>query len=232
MRLFAIGDLHLSGGENKTMDKFGQHWHNHWQLIKENWVAKINEDDCVLIPGDISWALRFEDAVEDINDISKLPGKKVLLRGNHDYWWSSYRKVQNIMTGDMFALQNNSIIVGTTAICGTRGWLCPNEKTFTTDDKKIYERELLRLKLSLDSIKGKEYEKIVVMLHFPPFNDTLEDSGFTEILKSYNVEQVVYAHLHGSRQSERYNFERDGVKYSLTSCDFLKFDPKLICDLL
>ncbi len=230
MRLYAIGDLHLSGAENKTMDRFGQQWHNHWQLIKENWVALVNEDDSVLIPGDISWALRFEDAANDIKDISTLPGKKILLRGNHDYWWSSYRKVQDLMTESMFALQNNSIIVGDTAICGTRGWLCPNEKTFTLDDKKIYERELLRLKLSLDSIKGKEYDKVVVMLHYPPFNDSLEDSGFTEILKSYDIKQVVYAHLHGFRQKEKYNFERDGITYNLVSCDSLNFVPKLISE--
>ena len=231
MRLYAIGDLHLSGAENKTMDRFGSQWHDHWQIIKENWISLVNEDDCVLIPGDISWALRFEDAANDIKDISTLPGKKILLRGNHDYWWSSYKKVQDLMTDSMFALQNNSIIVKSTAICGTRGWLCPNEKSFTQDDKKIYERELLRLKLSLDSIKGKEYEKVVVMLHYPPFNDSLEDSGFTEILKSYDIKQVVYAHLHGFRQSEKYNFVRDGITYNLVSCDFLKFVPKLISEL-
>jgi len=231
MRLYAIGDLHLSGSENKTMDKFGKKWHNHWQLIKENWLSDIEKDDYVLIPGDISWALKLEDALDDLNDIASLPGKKILLRGNHDYWWSSYRKVQNALKKDMFALQNNSFIVENTAICGTRGWLCPNEKNFSEDDKKIYERELLRLKLSLDSTKNKNYKNIVVMLHFPPFNDSFEESGFTQIFRQYNVDKVVYAHLHGFRQEAKYTFKEDGITYDLVSCDFLDFKPKFICYL-
>lgn len=231
MRLYAIGDLHLAGSQNKTMDKFGEKWHNHWQIIKENWISMIDEDDYVLIPGDISWALKLEDAVEDLNDISLLPGKKILLRGNHDYWWSSYNKVKSVLTKNMFALQNNSFIINDTAICGTRGWLCPNEKNFSKDDEKIYNRELLRLRLSVDSLKNKDYKKLIVMLHYPPFNDSLEDSGFTEIIKEYNAYKVVYAHLHGYRQKEKYDFMKDGITYDLTSCDFLNFIPKFICEL-
>ena len=144
MRLYAIGDLHLSGSQNKTMDKFGEKWHNHWQIIKENWISMIDEDDYVLIPGDISWALKLEDAADDIKDISSLPGRKILLRGNHDYWWSSYNKVKSLLSDDIFALQNNSFVIGDTAICGTRGWLCPNEKNFSKEDEKIYNRELFK----------------------------------------------------------------------------------------
>jgi len=230
MGLYAIGDLHLSGKDNKkSMDIFGDKWSNHWQRIKENWISLIDEEDCVLIPGDISWALKLEEAKEDILEISKLPGKKIILRGNHDYWWSSYRKVQQTLVGNMQALQNNSIIVGKTAICGTRGWICPNERNFTLEDKKIYERELLRLKLSLDSLKGKEYEKIVVMLHYPPFNDKNEESGFVEIIESYNVNNVIYAHLHNIKaKSDRYDFIKNEISYNLVSCDYLDFIPQLI----
>lgn len=225
MALYAIGDLHLSGGVDKPMDIFGEQWLRHHEKIKENWQRLITDEDTVLIPGDVSWAMNMEQARVDLEWIHELKGKKILLRGNHDYWWSSVTKL-NLLFEDMSFLQNNFYEYKEYAICGTRGWICPNENKFEAQDEKIYQRELQRLKLSLDGARKKGFGRIIVMTHYPPTNDKLEPSGFTQIYEEYGVDKVIYGHLHGS-ESQEYALQGmiNGIEYILSSCDYISFSP-------
>ncbi len=228
MALYAIGDLHLSGGTDKPMDIFGDQWVRHQEKIKENWQRLVTIKDTVLIPGDISWAMNMEQVMVDLNWIHELKGRKILLRGNHDYWWSSVTKL-NLLFDDMSFLQNNFYQYKDYAICGTRGWICPNENKFEAQDEKIYQRELQRLKISLDGAKKKGCEKIIVMTHYPPTNDKMDPSGFTRIYEEYGVDKVVYGHLHGS-ESHWCALQGivNGIEYSLTSCDHIDFVPRQV----
>ncbi|MCT4596398.1 MAG: metallophosphoesterase [Vallitalea sp.] len=225
--IYAIGDLHLSFSTNKPMKVFGDNWYNHYNKIKKDWEAKVTDEDLVLIPGDISWAMKLSEAQKDMDFITKLPGRKMLTRGNHDYWWSSLNKVSN-MFRDLEFIQNNSIIYNNIAICGTRGWICPNQTKFTKDDEKLYKREVNRLEIALNSIK-QSVDSIYVMTHFPPTNDILESSEFTRLYEKYNVDKVIYGHLHG-KKSFKMGLQgiRNNVEYILVSCDYLDFKLKLI----
>ena len=223
MALFAISDFHLALKGDKPMDVFGDHWIGHDEKIKENWIKNINEEDTVLIAGDISWSMSLDDGMNDLQWIHELPGKKVISKGNHDYWWGSINKL-NSYYEDIFFIQNNHSNYEDYAICGTRGWICPGNKNFDAHDEKIYKRELIRLRLSLDSAVNAGYSKFIVMLHYPPTNDKFKSSGFTDICKEYRVSKVIYGHLHGPFNYGVLNGELEGVQYSLTSCDFLNFD--------
>lgn len=230
MALFAIGDLHLGLALDKPMHIFGEDWKEHPQKIQAFWEKEIDENDTVLIPGDISWAMRMEEAMADLEWLHRLPGRKILIKGNHDYWWGSVTKM-NEMFEDIHFLQNNFFPYEQYAICGTRGWICPNDRQFTEHDRKIYQRELHRIQLSLDEAIKKGYRDFIVMTHYPPTNDRLEPSGFTEIYEQYGVQKVIYAHLHGK---DFFKFGLQGkhreVSYYLTSCDYLDFRPLKILD--
>ena len=150
MSLYAIGDLHFSTAVNKPMDVFGDNWDNHQEKIINNWKEVISDEDTVLVLGDTSWAINMDEAKEDLDIINNLPGKKVFIKGNHDYWWSSLNKLKKAYEEISF-LQNTYYKYENIGICGSRGWLCPNEVKFDEDDEKIYKREQLRLKMSLDA---------------------------------------------------------------------------------
>ncbi len=228
MGLFAIADLHFAFSVNKPMDIFGENWRNHSQKIIENWEKEITEMDTVLLPGDLSWGMRLEDAAVDLDVIYHLPGRKILLEGNHDYWWKSSSKLEQRYPGMRF-LKNNFDCYEDWAVCGARGWLCPNDIRFTEQDKKIYEREQTRLRLSLDSAMGSGAEKILLMMHFPPMNEKQEDSAFTELFQKYPVKKVVYGHLHGAEShAAAFEGERNGIQYELVAADYLAFCPKRI----
>ena len=227
MALYAISDLHLALSGDKPMDVFGDRWFKHDESIKKNWIDIIKEEDTVLIAGDISWSINIEEGMADLNWIHELPGQKILIRGNHDYWWNSITKL-NKLYSDMHFIQNNHFTYKDYAICGTRGWICPFSDAFSEKDEKIYNRELIRLRLSLDTARAKGFEKFIVMLHYPPTNDKFQDSGFVDILREFKVEKVIYGHLHGSFQSKVSDDSSDGIEYLLTSCDFLNFYPLLI----
>lgn len=228
MALFAIADLHFSFSAEKPMDIFGEHWKNHSQKIIDNWKANVTEEDTVLLPGDLSWGMRIEDAAADLDVIYQLPGRKILLGGNHDYWWKSSSKLEARYPGMRF-LKNNADTYEGWAICGSRGWLCPNDVRFTEQDKKIYEREQVRLRLSLDAAMRAGAEKIILMMHYPPMNDKKEDSAFTELFKEYPIRKVVYGHLHGAAShATGFEGERDGIEYTLVAADFIDFCPKRI----
>ncbi|MCT8975835.1 metallophosphoesterase [Clostridium sp. CX1] len=224
MALFAISDLHLDLTGDKPMDIFGDRWLNHDEKIKNNWLNKITDEDTVLVAGDISWSMKMEDGMRDLEWIHNLPGRKIMVKGNHDYWWTSISKLNNLYD-DMDFIQNNSFNYEDYAICGTRGWICPGGDNFSEHDEKIYERELNRLRLSLDSAVKKGFKKFIIMIHYPPVNEKLLESGFVDIFKEYNVEKVIYGHLHGPSLAKALNGELNGIEYIITSGDYINFDP-------
>lgn len=227
-RVYAIGDLHLSlSVPNKAMDVFGAHWKDHTERIKEAWQDTVSEEDLVLIPGDISWAMYLNDAIADLAFIGELKGTKLILRGNHDYWWQSVTKVRAALPEKMFALQNDVFRFGDICVCGTRGWTVPESAHFKESaDRKLYEREMIRLDLSLKALPKDVYA--IGMLHYPPFSETGEKSGFSERFKEAGVQDVVYGHLHGASHRFMFNGESDGVRYYAVPADFLNFIPKRI----
>ena len=205
------------------MDIFGQVWENYLQTIEESW-QRVEKDDIVLLPGDFSWAMRLEDAVSDLEYISKMPGKKILLRGNHDYWWKSISAVRAILPKDCFAVQNDAMKIGNNVICGSRLWTTPEPgRAVSDEDKKIYDREFLRLKMSLDSaVKLREDgDNLIVMTHYPPFNSRLSPSVFTDLIGNYAPTAVIYGHLHGKDSRCLKIADINGIKYYLTSCDLV-----------
>ena len=230
MSLFAIGDLHLPGGQDKPMSVFGPQWHGHFFRISESWRDQVGETDTVLIPGDISWAMQLEEARGDLEEIARLPGRKVLIRGNHDYWWSGITKVRTALPEGCFALQQDALDAGDCVICGTRGWLIPTGgEPLGDQDRKIYQRELGRLEMAL--AQGKrlaEGRPLIVMLHYPPLLKTQRESGFTQRLEEAGAAVCVYGHLHGAGIQTGFRGEQGGVRYELVSCDSLDFQVKKI----
>jgi uncharacterized protein len=224
MAIFAISDLHLALNGDKPMDVFGENWYKHEEKIKSNWIEKIKEEDTVLIAGDISWSMKIEEGLKDLDFINELPGRKIMIKGNHDYWWTSISKLNKLFDGMNF-IQNNFYAYEDYAICGTRGWTCPGGEKYSPHDEKIYSREQIRLKLSLEESVKAGYKKHIVMLHYPPTNDKFEDSGFTEIIKQYEVQKVIYGHLHGPSLRRVLQGDRENTEYIMTSCDFIDFNP-------
>lgn len=225
MRLFAIGDLHLPGGDEKPMDVFGPHWEGHFERICADWRERVTAEDVVLIPGDISWAMQLRDAAPDLAAIDALPGRKLLIKGNHDYWWSSMNKVRMLLGDSMQALQHNAVDLGEVVVCGTRGWMFPTRETpLNEEDQRIYSRELIRLELALtEATQMAAGRPIVAMTHYPPLYDMERDTAFTALLERYGVRTAVYGHLHGAGIRVGFNGEHHGIAYHLTSCDSLGF---------
>ena len=211
------------------MDIFGPNWVNHYERVKKNWEDTVKEEDLVIIAGDVSWGLRQDEAMADLDWIHELPGTKVVIKGNHDLWWTSITKL-NKLYDDMTFLQNHCYMTeDKTAVCGSRGWICPGTEGFDDHDRKIYERELLRLKFSLDEAKAGGARRIIGVLHYPPTNDKMQPSGFTELLSEYGAEICVYGHLHG-REAFKNGIKGilNGVEYRLVSLDYLEAQPELI----
>ncbi len=231
MRLFAVGDLHLSFGlpQEKPMDIFGPEWEDHAARLRADWLARVTPEDAVLLCGDISWALRPAEALADLAWIHALPGQKVLVRGNHDLWWQSIGRLRALYPdGSMRFLQNDAVLLteadgASTAVCGSRGWICPGAEGFTDHDRKLYERECIRLRMSLEAGRAAGAARIVAMLHYPPTNEYKQESGFTALLTEYGVETCVYGHLHGRDKFTRgLSGLRSGVRYRLVSLDYLR----------
>ena len=231
-RIFAIGDLHLSlSVENKAMDVFGPGWANHIQRLREGWQDTVGEGDLVLIPGDISWAFRLEEAEADLAFIHSLKGTKVLLRGNHDYWWTGYSKVQAVLPPSVLAVQNNAVVWGDAVIGGTRGWNTPLSPDFSeSTERKIFEREKLRLGLSLRAVEARDEGLKLFMLHYPPFNEKGEPTDFARLLAG-RADHCVYGHLHGRSCLGGFEGTWEGTAYTLVSADHLQFVPRLIAEI-
>ena len=211
------------------MTIFGENWTGHPEAFFERWRESVYADDLVLIPGDISWAMRLDDALQDLRDIAALPGQKVLLRGNHDYWWPSISKLRRALPQGMYAVQNDALRFENVVVAGTRGWTVPGSADFSEQDEKVYQRELERLKLSLEAAHklSDETTKTVVMLHYPPTNLKLEPSGFTDVLLHYAPNALVFGHLHGNG---RVIEDLGDISIYFVAADALNFKPRLILD--
>ena len=224
MSIYAISDLHLSYNTDKPMDIFG--WKNYENKIKENWNSKVKESDLVILGGDFSWSMDLKDTYKDFEFIHKLPGKKILIKGNHDYWWGTLTKMKKYINeigfNDINFLYNNSYEFEGKIICGTRGW---NFTDLQEDDEKIYNREIQRLKLSLeDAVKKYGTDKeIIVCLHYPPLK-TNEISDFVRVMEEYNVTKSIFGHLHGPAHKFIVEKNIDNIQYIMTSCDYTNFD--------
>lgn len=234
MKLFALADPHLSfnsaGEEYKPMGIFGDSWLNHGEKIRTNWLDVVQDDDVVLLPGDISWAMTLEEVQPDLDFLAKLPGRKIISKGNHDLWWDSLSKVKKILPEGFAIIQNNSFVFGNVAVCGTRGWQCPEGAFADAHDEKIFQRELGRLKLSLDSVP-KEVRHKIVMLHYPPVNGRQERSAFVELMLQYGVELCLYGHLHSYAIQNALEGVHWGMEFQLVSADYLGFRPREIWNL-
>lgn len=221
MKIYAISDLHLCISGAKPMEIFGEKWENYLDKIKQDWTIKVRDDDIVLIAGDISWAMKGEEAKKDLVFFECLPGKKIIIRGNHDYWWGGISKVRNLLPENVYALQNDALKFGDYIFCGSRGWTVPENPVTTEEDKKIFDREIIRMEMALATAKALQTnnEKIVVMIHFPPFNSKRQPSEFMSLFEKYNVNSVVYGHLHGRNSRSDICEKINGISYYLTSCD-------------
>lgn len=229
MDIFAIGDLHLPGGADKPMNVFGDRWEGHFERISQDWLSRVQSDDVVLIPGDISWAMQLQDALPDLRAIGELPGRKILLRGNHDYWWSGITRLRGVLPKDMYAIQNDALLLEGTAFCGTRGWTLPGSGT-TAEDEKIYCRELQRLEMSLERAMKLHAERLVVMCHYPPLGEGGAETPVSRLLVRYPVDDVVYGHLHGPSLRSAVNGFAYGMRFHCVSCDGLQFQLLRLSD--
>jgi predicted phosphohydrolase len=237
MALFAISDLHLALSVDKPMDVFGPRWAGYMDKLKENWCSVVGEDDYVVVPGDISWATYLDQAYEDFRFIHELPGKKIISKGNHDYWWTTRSKLEKFVGGNGFTsisfMHNNSFSVEGATICGTRGWEMPGEVGFGAEDAKIYQRELQRLEMSLQaglaeisSDPALAGNVVIAALHYPPFNSRGEFSGFMDIMKKYGVKLCIYGHLHGDACRGAVEGLIDDIMFRLVAADHLGFMPE------
>lgn len=246
MKIWALGDLHLSFGvSGKSMEVFGPQWERHAERIKEAWLRLIHQDDLILIPGDISWAMRLEDALPDLRWIHELPGTKLLLKGNHDYWWGSLAKVTAQLPPSLHLIQNNFFSWKGVAIGGARLWDTPeysfhkyieyqanplerplNKEIEIQEDlnEKIFERELLRLERSLSLLPANASLRIA-MTHYPPIGADLSPSRASAILEKYHINLCVFGHLHNIKPDAVLFGEKKGIRYLLTSADYVHFQP-------
>jgi len=226
--LYVIGDLHLSFGSDKPMDVFGEGWQDHIpRLIKG--FAKLTEEDTCVICGDLTWGISLEDCVEDFRFIDELPGRKIILKGNHDYWWSTASKAMAFFEKNgintIEILNNNSFMRCGIAVCGTRGWFCDPQKA-TAHDKKIMARELIRLETSLKS--AGDAERKHVFLHYPPRFGSYVCREMTDMLSYYSVEACWYGHIHGNGRRLAVTGSVGGVEYRLISADHIGFEPAAV----
>ena len=211
------------------MDIFGPGWEGHPESFFEGWRETVRDGDLVLVPGDISWALRLEDALVDLRAIAELPGEKVLLRGNHDYWWPSISRLRNELPAGMHAIQNDALRFGEYVVAGSRGWTCPGSFGFTEQDRRIYVREVERLRLSLEAARRLGPGKLCVMLHFPPTNPAGDESEVIRLLREYEPHAVVYGHVHGEATGSS-PAASHGLPLHFVAADAVRFRPQLIHD--
>mgnify|MGYP005793567661 CR=1 FL=1 len=224
MNIYSISDLHLDINNTKPMDIFGPVWHNYLDKIIDSWNSLVKDDDIVVLAGDFSWAMKLEEVEKDFDFLKNLKGTKILIRGNHDYWWSSVSRVRDKLPPNTYALQNDAIKIGKFIFCGNRGWQIPEGKFDTEENRKLYLRETIRLELSMKSAKKlqTDNEEIVFITHYPPFNNKIEPSPYTKMLEEYGVSYVIFGHLHGYVNPKMLYNEINGIKYFLTSCDAVK----------
>ena len=227
MSVYAIADTHLSLSDNKPMDVFGG-WQDYVFRLETNWRRLITDDDTVVIAGDISWAMSLEGAKEDFRFLNSLPGKKLIFKGNHDYWWCTMKKMEAFLSENGFdtikILHNSAVRIGDYSVCGSRGWFFDDE---SGQDNKIILREAGRLRRSIEEAKALGGEPIV-FLHYPPLNSSAVCSEIFGVLKEEGISRCYYGHLHGPALKSAFTGEKDGIKFNIISCDYLGFCPLLI----
>lgn len=231
-RIWALADLHLSLSGSKPMDVFGEAWRDHAGRMAASWDRSVGTEDVVLLPGDLSWARDLEEAAPDLAWIGARPGRKLLLRGNHDGWWTSLSKVRAALPAGCAAMQNDSVLTAGRVVVGARGWTSPEDPGAGPRDAAIYRRELERLKLSIadaDRRFGRGPGRIA-MLHYPPWIEGREPGEVVSILKRAAVRECVFGHLHGADHALAVRGERDGIRFHLASCDAVGFAPLRIAD--
>lgn len=226
MAIYVIADLHLSFEQNKPMDIFGDNWENHAEKIRKSWLDVVKEDDYVIVPGDFSWATYLENTKKDFEYLNNLPGYKIMLKGNHDYWWTTVTNMRNFLEENKFKnidfIYNNSYLVENKILTGTRGWNLLD----TENSSKMIKRESIRLQLAIeDGIKKYGDDKeIIVFMHYPPISNTNKKSDFLKILKQYDIKRCYYGHLHGKSHQDAVEGIVDGIEFKLISADYLNFD--------
>ncbi len=223
MALYAMADLHLSFSTGKPMDIFGDRWSDHPKKIRERW--NLTEEDTIILPGDFSWAIDLKELKEDLAFLHHLPGKKILSKGNHDYWWETLSKMNRFVKEDFPSvsfLHNNSYLVGDISVCGTRGWTLES----CEEDEKVLHREVGRLRLSLQKATATP----LVFLHYPPISGTLRCEPILEVLKEFGVKECYYGHLHGPSIASAVQGEAEGISFRLVSADALNFTPLKLRD--
>lgn len=225
MSLFAIADTHLSFGTNKPMDTFAG-WENYTERLQKNWNKVVGADDDVVIAGDISWAMDFNELEADFDFLEALNGNKIILKGNHDFWWNTLSKMNRLIQEKGYKtikfLYNNSYECGPCSVCGSRGWIYDSEEE---QDKKILLRETARLERSLQSSQNSSK---LLFLHYPPVSQNFKCEEIIELINKYGIKKCYFGHLHGEAAKYAFEGEQDGVDYKLISCDRLKFTPYLI----
>ena len=226
MAIYVIADLHLSFSQDKPMSIFGENWEGHSKKIKNNWISKVKPEDTVVLPGDFSWAMHLQDTYRDFEYLNSLPGKKLLLKGNHDYWWTTVTNMRKFLKENKFEnidfIYNNSYLVENKILTGTRGWNLLD----ADNSSKIIKRESIRLQLAIeDGIKKYGNNKeIIVFMHYPPISYANKKSEFVKILKQYNIKKCYYGHLHGKSHQDAVEGIIDGIEFKLISADYLNFD--------
>lgn len=226
MAIYVIADLHLSFSQDKPMSIFGENWEGHSEKIKNNWISKVKPEDTVVLPGDFSWAMYLQDTYKDFEYLNSLPGKKLLLKGNHDYWWTTVTNMRNFLEENKFKnidfIYNNSYLVENKILTGTRGWNLLD----TENSSKMIKRESIRLQLAIeDGIKKYGDDKeIIAFMHYPPISNTNKKSEFLKILKQYDIKRCYYGHLHGKSHQDAVEGIVDGIEFKLISADYLNFD--------
>lgn len=229
MSIYVIADLHLSLRRPKPMDIFGENWAGHEEKIKENWIKNVKENDLVVLPGDFSWETYLEDTKLDFEYLNNLPGKKLMLKGNHDYWWTTLTNMRKFLKENKYEnidfIYNNSYEFEDKILCGTRGWSIADEE----NDQKLINRELIRLELSLKDGVNKygEDKEIIVFMHYPPITkakiESEQEMKFVELMKKYNVKRCYYGHLHGTSIKDAIEGTVEGIQFKLISADGVDF---------
>lgn len=236
MRLFAIADLHLAEAANKPMDIFGPRWERHVDRLRAHWEDQVSPGDTVLVGGDISWANSLEEALPDLTLLDRLPGRKILLRGNHDYWWTSLQKNRDFCRDkgldSLIFLRNDALEASGFHICGTRGWILPTDEDFGQADEKIFRREMIRLDLSLaqlSALRKKEgRKKTITLLHYPPLDEEGRPSALCGLMEEGGVDLCLFGHIHHRAPYYESRPVQAGIRYIMVAADQLRFSPLLI----
>ena len=233
MAIFAMADLHLAiSNPEKSMEVFGNRWGDYIPKIRAAFGEKVCAEDTVLMPGDLSWATYLSEAREDFEFIDSLPGRKLICRGNHDYWWTTVAKMEKtfaemgITTIDM--IRHNCIEVEETLITGTRGWKLPTDDSFSAEDRKIYDREKIRIGLCIDALKKQDPEhsrRWLLMLHYPPLTTLVPETDLSKLIEEAGVDVCIYGHLHGRAHKRAFEGEKTGTLYRCVAADYLGFSP-------